>query len=799
MMKRVIRRLLAVCMVIVSLFWMQTPVNAATRPYKDYNQNNPIATHRYSADPGVMVYNDTVYIYCTNDGDRASGYSAKNEYGQINTLVCFSSKDLVNWTDHGTIPVAGRNGIAKWANNSWAPYAVHKTINGKEKFFLYFANNGSGVGVLTADSPTGPWTDPIGRALVTGATPNCNGVPWCFDPAAFVDDDGTGYLYFGGGVPNGQDANPRSLRAVKLGDDMTSLAGTPVVIDAPCCFEDSGINKIGNTYYYSYCSNWNTGGRMSNAAIEYMTSNNPLGPFTYRGELFKNPGVFFSGSTGTNHHTIFNFKGNYYLAYHTMTLEKAANNSTYGYRSTHIDRLPFSNGSFGNVTGTMAGVSQVGTVNPYQQIQAETMSNQGGIVTTNLGQSGNTIVTDIGNGDWTCVKGVNFNQGLSSITVSVRTSSSTSMKVYTGSPTGTLLGTIQIPNTGNQFREVTGNLSNLTGVKDVYFVFDGRMEFDYWSAVPQGVQPTVTPTPTDEPTPTPIPGEHTLPDGWYYIKSVHANKYLQVQNNIGANGTNVEIGTGTGAQGQKWQLVNETDGYVTLKNGKGFMLDIAYGRDEDATNVQTYEANGMDAQLFKLVATDRTNTFGIVTKCSSDTKGLDVANKSTDEGANVIQYSYWAAANQIWTFEPCNGSSTPTPTVKPTETPTPTPTVKPTETPTPTPTEKPTETPTPTPTVISKDDVLEVNVISDWGSGATVEFIVTNTTGHALNGWSCSFTLNRPIDALWNAEIAASTGATYTVVNPAWKADLAVGESFTFGGNLGSGPSTVVVTNAMIQ
>ena len=77
---------------------------------------------------------------------------------------------------------------------------------------------------------------------------------------------------------------PGTSRIVKLGDDMISLAGTPVTIEAPYLFEDSGINKIGDTYYYTYCSNWNTAGNaygMTSGAIEYMTSNNPLGPYTY--------------------------------------------------------------------------------------------------------------------------------------------------------------------------------------------------------------------------------------------------------------------------------------------------------------------------------------------------------------------------------------------------------------------------------------------------------------------------------------------------------------------------------------
>lgn len=83
---------------------------------------------------------------------------------------------------------------------------------------------------------------------------------------------------------------PGTSRVVKLGEDMISLAGTPVTIEAPYLFEDSGINKIGDTYYYTYCSNWKTSGNsygMTSGAIEYMTASNPLGPYTYGGNCSK--------------------------------------------------------------------------------------------------------------------------------------------------------------------------------------------------------------------------------------------------------------------------------------------------------------------------------------------------------------------------------------------------------------------------------------------------------------------------------------------------------------------------------
>lgn len=145
----------------------------------------------------------------------------------------------------------------------------------------------------------------------------------------------------------------------------------------------------------------------------------------------------------------------------------------------------------------------------------------------------------------------------------------------------------------------------------------------------------------------------TIPNGWYYIKNINAQKYLQVKNNIGGNGVNVEIGTGTGVQGQRWYLSNQGDGYFTLKNGNGYMLDIQYGAKEDGVNIQTYSANGADAQKFKVVKTSEANVYGIVTKVTGDKKALDVYNFGTYDGANVCQWTYYGNSCQKWIFEKC--------------------------------------------------------------------------------------------------------------------------------------------------
>ena len=140
------------------------------------------------------------------------------------------------------------SGAARWAMNSWAPCTAWKTINGQDKFFLYFANSGGGIGVLTADSPVGPFTDPIGKALVSRKTPTCDSVTWLFDPAVLVDEDGSAYLYFGGGVPEGKQADPgtaRSEKAARIEVIPDSLGNEPIAtLEIPASETDMEVIAV---------------------------------------------------------------------------------------------------------------------------------------------------------------------------------------------------------------------------------------------------------------------------------------------------------------------------------------------------------------------------------------------------------------------------------------------------------------------------------------------------------------------------------------------------------------------------
>lgn len=150
-------------------------------------------------------------------------------------------------------------------------------------------------------------------------------------------------------------------------------------------------------------------------------------------------------------------------------------------------------------------------------------------------------------------------------------------------------------------------------------------------------------------------GSTTLSNGWYYIKNINSQKYLQVSANTGANGQNVEIRTGSGSNGQKWYLTNLENGYITLTSKLGsYALDVAAASNTDGANIQIYSIYGGSAQQFKLSAGSTSGQYGILTAVSNDTKGLDVYNFETSDGTNVNQWTYYTQSNQLWVFEPIN-------------------------------------------------------------------------------------------------------------------------------------------------
>ncbi len=474
-------------------------------------RGNPLVTQNFGADPWAMEYQGRTYVYSTNDTQEWPEYlqtGEDNNYGSINQINVWSSADMMNWTNHGSINAAGPDGITRNATprpaNSWAPAATAKDVDGdgSDEFFLYFANSAGGIWVLQGESPVGPFTSPLDRALVGFDTPGVRGntdpdatdVVWLFDPAVLVDDDGEAYLYFGGGVPttDGGANDPDTARVIRLGDDMVSTQGEAKLIDAPAIFEDSGIHKVGDTYYYTYCTNFShTVPGLGRGDIVVMESQSPMGPWSAPELVFPNQNRFF-GVGGNNHHAFFQFQDDWYLTYHAQTLDLAlqGQGNTAGFRNAHIDPVTIAeDGTITEVVGTYEGPGQLKALDPYARpISAETIAWQAGTrqgyvgAATFEGQTPTPKLTSVHDGDWTSLAGVDFGEaGATGITARVLPRAGGTITVSTSpdpADAASVLSTIAVPAGGDEWTEVTAELpaGALAGVQDLFFRYAGEGE-----------------------------------------------------------------------------------------------------------------------------------------------------------------------------------------------------------------------------------------------------------------------------------------------------------------------------------
>jgi hypothetical protein len=297
--------------------------------------SQPLVNHIYTADPSAHVFNGKIYIYPSHDiyaGDAFDDLGS--HFAMEDYHVLSMDHPGGKTTDHG---IALHVNDVPWAEKQmWAPDAAEKD----GKYYLFFpAKDYDGIfriGVAISDSPTGPFT-PQPEAIKGS---------FSIDPAVFKDDDGSYYMYFGGiwggqlqrwrtGTFNGEqpespfaflpanDEPALCAKVAKLTDDLLQFAETPkdlVIVDEngqPLLqgdidrrfFEASWMHKYNCKYYFSY----STG---DSHFICYAVSDNPYGPFTYKG-IVLHPVVGW-----TNHHSIAEFEGKWYLFYHDSSLSK---------------------------------------------------------------------------------------------------------------------------------------------------------------------------------------------------------------------------------------------------------------------------------------------------------------------------------------------------------------------------------------------------------------------------------------------------------------------------------------------
>lgn len=253
---------------------------------------NPIINHMYTADPSARVFGDTLWLYPSHDKDDALSFSMEDYHA-------FSTTDMRNWNDHGVVfnPVTQ----TEWANEAaWAPDCIER--NGK--YYLYYPTDKKHIGVAVADNPSGTFHDPLGHPLISIDSPGVVCDRDFIDPCVFIDDDGQAYLFMG----------QNTVCAIKLNDDMISYDGEVHIVEGvKDFFEAVWVHKRDGIYYMSYSDGPFRG---HEPRIVYCTAKSPLGPYEYKGVILG------PVNSGTNHHSIVNYKGQDWLFYHTADISR---------------------------------------------------------------------------------------------------------------------------------------------------------------------------------------------------------------------------------------------------------------------------------------------------------------------------------------------------------------------------------------------------------------------------------------------------------------------------------------------
>ncbi len=408
--------------------------------------DNPIVQTYYTADPAPVVHEGRLYLYTSHDEDVT-----KDNFYSMNDWKLYSTVDMVNWTDHGT--VAGYKTFSWGTDNAWAPQGVFR--NGKWYLYVPLNNNtGAKIGVGVADNPAGPFKDPLGKALAASGSGN-------IDPTVFVDDDGQAYMYWGNGT----------LRYVKLNADMTSTSGSITNVSLSGFTEGPWFYKRESLYYMVYAG---MGG--SNEKISYATSDGPTGPWKVRGDVMAASNVF------TNHPGIVDYKGHSYFFYHNGALKGGGTFK----RSVCVEEFTYgADGSIPKITMTTKGPAAVATLDPFQRVEAETIAFSSGLKTEVCTDTGAGInVSSIGNGDYIKVKDVDFQGGVTSFEARVSSSASNAkIELHLDSESGTLLGTCDVSG-ASSWTTKTCEVSGGSGKHDLFMKFVGGsgdlFKFNWW-------------------------------------------------------------------------------------------------------------------------------------------------------------------------------------------------------------------------------------------------------------------------------------------------------------------------------
>ena len=407
---------------------------------------NPIIMDQFGADPTARVFEGKIYLYPSHDIPVPPDSGARQAWFCMEDYHVFSSENLMDWTDHGVIcnqtnvPWLNRKGY-----DMWAPDCVFKGGT----YYFYFPVGGR-IGVATSDKPYGPWK------VLDQPVPGASGI----DPCVLQDDDGSAYLFTGG------------ISVAKLKDNMIALDVPPpptnVVantntppgrggrggfggfggrgsmqrianLPSPGLIEGSFAFKRNGTYYLTYPHAVTINGHEAER-LEYSISTNAMGPYTWVGIITDQN----ESGCWTEHHSIVQYKGEWYLFYHDKQLSPNFDKN----RSVRIDYLHFNDdGTIQKVIPTLRGVGIADAKSKIQIDRYSDISKEGvsaSFINTNSTFEGWKISLT-GKNTWVKFDRVDFGKGnLKSANVRSRSETGGVVEIRADKVDGSVLARVEI-------------------------------------------------------------------------------------------------------------------------------------------------------------------------------------------------------------------------------------------------------------------------------------------------------------------------------------------------------------------
>ena len=444
--------------------------------------NMPLFQTKYTADPSPLVVGDTLFLFTSHDASPED-IPDENEKGSAGFFMydwlLWSTTDMANWTEHGAVASLKDFPWRSRDNGAWAIQTVER--NGK--YYLYAPLHGHGIGVLTADSPYGPYRDPLNKPLVWQQE------HWYdIDPTVYTDDNGQAYMYWG---------NPHTYYA-QLGDDMISLKSDITKLDYHIDHYQEGpwFYKRDGHYYLGYATT------CCPEALGYAMSDSPTGPWTSKGYIMRP-----TDRDRGNHPGIVDYKGHSYIFGQNYDLMHLDTFEHHERRSVSATEITY------NADGTIQEVPywldqqpmrQLHWLNPYQRVEAETMAWGYGLKTAKMGIANtgvvadmptstgrrNMYVTDIDNNEYIKLRGVDFgSRGARRFQLTAAAKGRCTVSLRLDGTDGPVIATLTLNGTGSleKYRAFSAKVKNATGVHDLYICFDnaqGDVRLDWWQFMP---------------------------------------------------------------------------------------------------------------------------------------------------------------------------------------------------------------------------------------------------------------------------------------------------------------------------